>query len=236
MVTREEAIRIAVEAGLPSEPEPFEADIIYAENWGEDNKTLEFLGQYVWLVSVWIDEPKANPRYYMTAVIDPDTGRVYDTRQGGVGYIVHISLYDVIYPEQALKHNIPGYIEAKYVSEPPKILIVSPGRDVNLRIQLRLVSHIPEFNETEILLDPKQGTESGVGYVIFNDYIVYSPSGRMMLKLGEPLNVTMTLRVPEGFPGFSAKPQHLLGVGISADVYLVSEEHMQLIRIHEELI
>ena len=235
-VTREEAFRIAVEAGLPSEPEPFEADIIYAENWGEDNKTLEFLGRYVWSVSVWIDDPEANPRHYMAAVIDPDTGRVYETRQGGVGYIMHISLGDVINPEHALKHNIPGYIEVKYVSEPPKLVIVSPGREVNLTIQLMLVSHIPEFNETEILLDPKQGTESGVGYVIFNDYIVYSPSGRMMLKLGEPLNVTMTLRVPEGFPGFSAKPQHLLGVGISADVYLVSEEHMQLIRIHEELI
>ena len=230
-VTREEAIRLAVEAGLPLEPEPFEADIIYAGNWGEENETLEFEGRYVWIVSVWIDEPEANPRYYMMAVIDPDTGKVYKTSRMGVASIGCIDHYDVTNPERALEHNILGYIEVCYVSKPPRLVIVSPGRDVNLTIQLRLVSHVPAFNETEVLLDPGQGSGFGVGNVIFNDYIVYTPSGSIILKLGEPVNVTMTLRVPEGFPGFSAKPQHLLGVGILADVPSVWEDGMQLNRI-----
>ena len=231
-VTREEAIRLAVEAGLPSEPEPFEAKIIYAGNWGEENETIEFEERYVWIISVWIDEPEANPRYYMMAVIDPNTGKVYKTSRIGIASIGCIDHYDVIDPERALEHNIMGYIEVCYVSEPSRLLIVSPGRDVNLTIQLRLVSHVPEFTETEVLLDPSQGSRSGVGSVIFNDYIVYVPSGRIILKLGEPMNVTMTLRVPEGFPGFSAEPQHLLGVGILADIPSVWEDGMQLNRIN----
>lgn len=230
-VTREEAIRLAMEAGLPSEPEPFEAKITYVENWGAENETLEFEERYVWIVSVWIDEPETNPRHYMMAVIDPNTGKVYKTSRLGIASIGCIDHYDIIDPERALEHNILGYIEVCYVSEPSRLLIVSPGRDVNFTIQLRLVSHIPEFNETEVLLDPSQGSGFGVGSVMFNDYIVYTPRGRIILKLGEPMNVTMTLHIPEGLPGFSAKPQDLLGVGILADIPSVWENGMQLNRI-----
>ena len=43
----------------------------------------------------------------------------------------------------------------------------------------------------------------------------------ILLRVDEPLNVTMILSVPDGFTGMSAYPRHLIGVGIMADVPLV---------------
>jgi hypothetical protein len=133
----------------------------------------------------------------------------------------------MIDPEQALEHGWKGFVNVSYISDIPVRMIASPGKITNYTIQLELIPHVPEFTETLIALDPGVSSKSGAGWgdpaPIFNDYIRYSPSGLMRLSVEHPLNVTMSLYVPEGRPfGMSGYPQQILGVGIMADVPVVS--------------
>ena len=137
------------------------------------------------------------------------------------------SLDDFIDPEKALSHGFKGYVNVSYVSEMPARVIVSPGKILMYTIQLELIPHISEFKETRVVLDPKNSSGFGVGWgdpvPIFNDYIMYSPDGTIFISVEKPCNVTMILSVPEGLPGMSAYPHHLLGIGITADVPVVHE-------------
>lgn len=77
-VDRDEAIRIAEGAGLRAEHGPFEAEIIYARNCEEENnQTRDFQGRYVWVVSVWLDDPDTSPSTLQIASIDVKTGKLY---------------------------------------------------------------------------------------------------------------------------------------------------------------
>lgn len=137
------------------------------------------------------------------------------------------SIRDLLDPELALEHGFKGYVNVSYVSETPARIIVSPGKMINYTIQLKLIPHVPEFTETEVVLDPENSSKHGVGWgdpvPIFNDYIRYSPNGTILLRVDKPRNVTMILSVPEGLTGMSAYPQDLLGVGIMADIPIVHE-------------
>ncbi len=134
---------------------------------------------------------------------------------------------DLLDPELALEHGFKGYVNVSYVSETPRIVIVSPGKMINFTIQLELFSHIPEFTETVVVLDPENSSGVGVGPgdLIFNDYIRYSPNGTVLLRIDEPRTVLMILSVPEGLPGMSAYPHDILGVGIMADIPTASAYH-----------
>jgi hypothetical protein len=146
------------------------------------------------------------------------------------------TMRDLIDPELALEHGFKGYVNVSYVSETPARIIVSPGKIVNYTIQLKLIPHVPEFMETEVVLDPENSSKHGVGWgepvPIFNDYIRYSPIGSILLCVDEPRNVTMILSVPEGMTGMSAYHHDLLGVGIKADIPIVYEGGGHLDRIH----
>ena len=150
-----------------------------------------------------------------------------------IGDITSWDLYDLIDPELALSHGFKGYVNVSYVSETPVRIIVSPGKVINYTIQLKLIPHVPEFTEAEVVLDPENSSQFGVG-PIFNNYIQYSPNGTILLRVDEPRNVTMILSVPEGFTGMSAYPQDLLGVGIMADIPIVHEGGGHLDRIHKD--
>ncbi len=140
---------------------------------------------------------------------------------------------DLLDPELALEHGFKGYVNVSYVSETPRIVIVSPGKTLNYTIQLKFIPHVPEFTATLVVLDPENSSGFGVGAgdLIFNDYIRYSPDGTILLRVEEPRNVTMILSVPEGLPGMSANPHHLLGVGIMADIPVAYEGDAHLDRI-----
>lgn len=146
-----------------------------------------------------------------------------------------ITMSDMLDPKRALKHGFRGYVNVSYVLETPIRTIVSPGKTINYTIQLELVPHIPEFNETIVALDPDKSSKHGVGWgetaPIFNDYIRYSPSGIIPLTSYEPVNVTMVLSVPDGMSGMSAYPRDLLGVGIMADIPVIYESGGHLDRI-----
>lgn len=133
-------------------------------------------------------------------------------------------------PELALEHGFKGYVNVSYVSETPRIIIVSPGKTLNYTIQLELIPHVPEFTETEVVLDPENSSKHGGGWgdpvPIFNDYIRYSPNGSILLRVDEPRNVTMILSIPEGMTGMSAYFLDLLGVGIMADIPTASPYHV----------
>jgi hypothetical protein len=132
---------------------------------------------------------------------------------------------DVLDPAKPISHEFKGYINVSYVSETPIRVIASPRKVINFTIQLELISHVPDFTETEVVLDPENSNQVGAGWgdpvPIFNDYIRYSPNGTIFLRVDEPLNVTMILCVPDGFTGMSAYPHQLIGVGIMADIPLI---------------
>jgi hypothetical protein len=141
---------------------------------------------------------------------------------------VGMGSWDPIYlldPELSLSHGFKGYVNVTYVSETPARIIVSPEKVINYTIQLKLISSVPEFTETEVVFDPENSGQHGGGWgdpvPIFNDYIQYSPNGTILLRVDKPLNATMILSVPDGFTGMSAFPRQLIGVGIMADVPLV---------------
>lgn len=140
---------------------------------------------------------------------------------------------DLLDPELALEHGFKGYVNVSYVSETPRIVIVSPGKVINFTIQLELIAHVPEFTETVVVLDPENSSGFGVGPgdLIFNDYIRYSPNGTVLVRVDEPRTVLMILRVPEGLPGMSAYPHDILGVGIMADIPVAHEGGAHLDRI-----
>lgn len=145
----------------------------------------------------------------------------------------------VLDPATALSHGFKGYVNVSYALETPIRIFVIPGKVINYTIQLQLISHVPEFTEAEVMLDPENSSQFGVGWgnpvPIFNNYIQYSPNGTIFLLVDEPRNVTMFLSVPEGFIGMSAYPQDLLGVGIMADIPIVHEGGSHLDRIHKDL-
>jgi hypothetical protein len=117
----------------------------------------------------------------------------------------------------------------------PARVIVSPGRVINYTIRLELIPHVPEFTETEVVLDPESSSGFGVGWgdpvPIFNNYIRYSPNGSILLRVDEPRNVTMILSVPDGSTGMSVLPRFMLGIGIFADVPVASTGSVGLNRI-----
>ncbi len=139
--------------------------------------------------------------------------------------------YDYRDPEVALSHGFNGYINISYVSEMPPRIIVSPGKIINYTIQLELIPHVPEFTETEVLLDPENASNFRVDYVLLKEYMRYSPNRTILLRVDEPRNVTMILSVPDGSTGMSVLPRFMLGVGIFADVPVASTGSVGLNRI-----
>ena len=148
------------------------------------------------------------------------TVQIYEPLKIGQG--VGFQIDDWLDPEYALSRGIKGYVNVSYVSEMPARIIVSPGKIINYTIRLELIPHVPEFTETEVVLDPEDLSEIGMwiggSYPLINDYVRYSPNGTILLKVDEPLNVTMILSFPEGFTGMSHDSRRFLGVGIKAGV------------------
>ena len=120
----------------------------------------------------------------------------------------------------------PGTLPPGSPSETPASLTIERGQELNITIQLHLYSYKQDFNETVVKLNPKgrygltrmQYLEDG-SLVTLNDYVSYTPSGRVTLKANQTLPVTMTIRMPKEL----SKGTIALGaVGISADVPITS--------------
>ena len=140
-------------------------------------------------------------------------------------------------PVIASKYGIRGYLEILPAGSSEE-LYISRGGEANTTILLHFVSYTPELTEIEVSIDTEdtpsirvcygvldaQGNMIGDGVIHVNRLVSYSPSGRVFVKAGETLPVTMTIRVPADLPERISESSIPLGaVGIRTDVPLISE-------------
>jgi hypothetical protein len=140
-------------------------------------------------------------------------------------------------PDTAAKYGIRGYLEILPAGSSEE-LYISRGGEANTTILLHFVSYTAELTEIEVSIDPEdtpsvkvcygvldvEGNIIGKGVIDVNRLVNYSPSGKVVVKAGETLPVTMTIRVPADLPeriSYSWIP--LEAVGIRTDVPLLSE-------------
>jgi len=124
---------------------------------------------------------------------------------------------DMFDPETALSHGILGCVSVEYKTEPPKITVVSPGKEVRYEVVLELIPYRDNFTETIIVLDPGRGGSSGIGGVMFRDYVRYENLTCFVLRRDHPVKVNMVYSVPkERDYGFSVQSEELLGEGVNA--------------------
>jgi hypothetical protein len=140
-------------------------------------------------------------------------------------------------PDIASKYGIPGYLEILPAGSSEE-LYISRGGEANTTILLHFVSYTPELAEIEVSIDTEdapsiracysildaEGNVIGDGVIHVNRLVSYSPSGRVVVKAGETLPVTMTIRVPADLPERISYSWIPLGaVGIRTDVAVISE-------------
>lgn len=148
-----------------------------------------------------------------------------------------ITHFEIRNPDIAAKYGIRGYLEILPAGSSEE-LYISRGGEANTTILLHFVSYTPELTEIEVSIDPEdapsisvcygvldaQGNMIGDGVIRVNRLVSYSPSGKVLVKAGETLPVTMTIRVPADLPeriSYSWIP--LEALGIRTDVPLISE-------------
>lgn len=125
--------------------------------------------------------------------------------------------------EEALKYGIRGYVKMKLAPGTPSEYFNVSGKELNIKIQLSLVQFDRNLTEVKAKLNPQGQYGATIekvlgddrGTIKLNDYVSYQPTGNIILKAGQTLNVTMTIRIPEDFPRISIP---LGAVGITSDV------------------
>lgn len=126
---------------------------------------------------------------------------------------------DLFDPEKALSHGIPGCVEVKYLTEHPKITVVSPGKEVRYEVVLELVPYHDNFTETIVVLEPGRGGSSGINGIMLSDHVRYENLTCFVLRKDDPVKVNMVYSVPEENEcGFSAQSEMLLGEGVNAEI------------------
>ncbi len=148
--------------------------------------------------------------------------------------ITHIEIRN---PDIAAKYGIPGYLEILPAAS-SESLYIGRGGEANTTILLHFVSYTGELTEIEVSIDTEdtpsvsvcygildaEGNVIAKGVIRVNQLVSYSPSGNVVVKAGETLPVTMTIRVPADLPeriSYSWIP--LEAVEIRTDVPLISE-------------
>ncbi len=217
-LTADEAIDLAVDAGLPDGPYELEAFISYVGPGdlfpltGDEEK-------YVWRVVSWEDPPWANPRKRQSAHVNPQTGKVYKIRHGGLTYLE--STVDTL--EEALSHGVDGYVKLHY-PEFPKSINLTTTEDNTFTLQASFKSYLENITQVALTIDPYNTDtywiHSRTGDQL-RKYLSYDPSGVIILDAGETLNITCTLRLPPSEEEFSFKPRSLRGLGIGAENMLL---------------
>lgn len=148
-----------------------------------------------------------------------------------------LSPLEIRNPEIALKYGISGYLEITLAPDSPRSLSIRRGGEASVTILLHFVSHVPGDTAIEVNIDPNGPglmieqtyvTEDASGNIVSrgtintNKLVSYHPSGRIMLKSGETLPVTLTIRIPADLP--TGGLQFPLGaVGIMAKVPILDD-------------
>lgn len=217
-VTAEDAKRLAVEGGLPESSYELEAHIQYVGP-GDVYPLTGDEERYVWRIVSWEDPPWANPRRRQSAHVDPVSGEVYVIRRGGRT----LREEHVDTPEEALPYGVEGYVRLHY-SDLPHRINLTDAEDFTFSIQLSFVSHVEDLNEVKVMIDPSYNDTYWIHSHLeesLRDYLSYEPSGDFVLKVGETLNITCTLRLPASGQELSFNRYSLHGLGINAEDILI---------------
>lgn len=217
-VTAEEAIRLAIDGGLPDSQYELEAYIQYVGP-GDVYPLTGDEEKYVWRVVSWEDPPWANPRRRQSAHVDPVSGEVYMIRRGGRT----LREEHVDTSEEASQWEVEGYVKLHY-SELPRRINLTDSESFSFFIQLSFVSHVEDLSEAKVTIDPQNNNTywvHGRFDEVLRDYLSYEPSGDFILRVGEMLNVTCTLRLPASERELSFNRYSLHGLGIGAENILI---------------
>jgi len=217
-VTADEAINLAVDAGLPDGPYELEAYISYVGP-GDVVPLTGDEEKYVWRVISWEDPSWANPRKRQSAHVNPHTGRVYKVRHGGKTYMEEY--VDTL--EEALAHGIDGYVKLDY-PEFPRTINLTNTENITFTLQVSFKSYVENITEARVTVDPYNTDtywiHSNTGDLL-RKYLSYDPSGVIIVDAGETLNITCTLSLPPSEEGFSFNRRALRGLGIGAENMLL---------------
>lgn len=217
-ITKEEAIRLAVEAGLPDGPYELEAEIIC--RGGSDVSPLRgYEDKYIWEVVSWNDPPWARTRTERHALVDPNTGQVYAIQRGGRG----LAESQVDTAAEAKAQGIDGYVKLDY-PELPQQFILTKGSNITFTLRASFTSYNSSLREVKLTVDPYYVDPYQIQSNLqdkLRDYLVYEPSGVITLRDGESIDVVATLRVPDGGQGITFKRYGLDCLGIGVDGVLI---------------
>ena len=213
-LTADEAIDLAVDAGLPDGPFELEAFISYVGP-GDVFPLTGDEEKYVWRVVSWEDPPWANPRKRQSSHINTHTGKVYGVWHGGKTYTEDL----VDTEDEAFSHGVDGYVKLHY-PEFPKAINLTNTEDFTFTLQMSFKSYVEDITEVKVNVDPNNTDtywlHSRTGDQL-RKYLSYDPNGVIILDAGETLNITCTLRLPPSEEEFSFKPRSLRGLGIGAE-------------------
>jgi hypothetical protein len=83
---------------------------------------------------------------------------------------------------------------------------------------------VKDLNEVKVTIDPRYNNTYGIhGNLVerLRDYLSYEPSGDFVVRVGETLNITCTLRLTASEQELSFNRYSLHGLGIGAENILI---------------
>ena len=226
-VSKAEAIRLALDAGLPSSSYGIEASI----QWTPDtdvvisSQNLPYADKYLWEVTSWSAPLWATSRTFKEALVDPITGSVYVIRSGGRGLVES----QVDTPDKAAAKGIDGYVKLEYpqlVSPPfPMMIQIVKGSNLTITIKASFISYNTSLREVKLVIDPHYvdpyGVQSNMADKL-RDVLTFEPSGIITLGAGESINIKATVVVPRDSDFVFQFPyMYLEGLGIGSQGILV---------------
>jgi hypothetical protein len=137
----------------------------------------------------------------------------------GIGVIPFLGSLDSLDSETAAKCGITGYLLLDVAPGTPKELCASGGK-VSITLILKFVSFRKDVTETKVIFDSRgSGLKIEVPYedrlLCLNDLVSYEPSGTVIVKIDQILQVKMIISVPTDYPHVSFP---LGAVGVTSDV------------------
>jgi hypothetical protein len=149
-------------------------------------------------------------------------------------------------PATAAESGVRGFVDAIFIDD-PQGFILNRGEQWTGTVLLRAVSHTPDLTEIKIYVDPQRspsrsgtlvklksgarsfGDQVGGEYIDYTALLSYSPSGSFVIKAGESLTLSMTIKIPQDFPE-EIEDVQFASLGIWSDspnvLIIISPDHL----------
>jgi hypothetical protein len=112
--------------------------------------------------------------------------------------------------------GVDGYFEVSVAEGTPATFLINKGEQRNVTLLISFVSHKPKITEAVINVDPEGGHGLGIeqyyvlvnekgdvygrGKVDVNKLVTYEPNGKILIKAGQTIPLTLTIKIPTDFP------------------------------------